>query len=346
MSDTKKNKTGLRLVDLVEFATRPTVSWIIRDIVPRDSVALVFGPPKEGKTFAVVDMLLHAAHGLDWHGHAIRRPQRVAFLSGEGQTGLRVRLHAWLQHHDSADLKGAFTVLPVSLALPERIDELIDLLGEFRPDVIAIDTLNVYFGGGDENSTQDMTRFVAALRRLREALSCSILIIHHTGLTNTERERGSIALRGAVDVVIRVGKERGGPGRLGFQVLLGRDIEPMDTPLSLRLRRVETDWKDEDDNALRTCIVEAAGQSSDYVRPKARPLGAAQCDVLSIARDLAAAETPDASGWSATSRNAIASRAKFQGISRQSVSSALRSLEAHGRIRLTATEKVLVEMES
>lgn len=344
MSAKNENKTGLRLVNLSEFATSPTVQWSIRGILPRDTLALVFGPPKEGKTFAVVDMLLHAAHGLDWHGHAIRQPQRVAFFSGEGQTGLRVRLHAWTQHHDSAELKGAFNVLPVSLALPDRIEELIELLRDFKPDVIAIDTLNAYFGSGDENSTHDMTRFVAELRRLREALSCSVLIIHHTGLTNTDRERGSIALRGAVDVVIRVSRERGRPGCLGFQVILGRDLEPMDAPLALRLRPIETDWRDEDGVPLKTCIVETADQPTMSGEQRARPLGAAQSSVLAIARKLAAHEIPDESGWAEISRTQIVSCAKDRGVSRQSVSSALHSLEGHGWIRLTKTGTIFVRI--
>jgi len=345
MSD-KKSRTGLRLVDLAEFATRPTVQWAIRGILPRDTLALVFGPPKEGKTFAVVDMLLHAAHGLDWHGHAIRRPQRVAFLSGEGQTGLRVRLHAWTQYHDSAELQGAFNVLPVSLALPDRIEELIELLRDFKPDIIAIDTLNAYFGGGDENSTHDMTRFVTELRRLREALSCIILIIHHTGLTNTDRERGSIALRGAVDVVIRVSKERSSSGGLGFQVILGRDVEPMDAPLALRLRPVETDWQDEDGIPLKTCIVETADQPIKAGEQKARLLGAAQRTVLAIAHELAAHGVPDESGWVGLSRAQIASCAKERGVSRQSLSSALHSLDGHDRIRLTESETILVRISA
>lgn len=191
-----------------------------------------------------------------------------------------------------------------------------------------------------------MTQFVAGLRRLREALSCSVVIIHHTGISNTERERGSGALRGAADVLIRVRKMRGGSGCLSFEVLPGRDIEPMEAPLALRLRRVETDWCDDDGNRLATCIVEAGDQPIASTEHKARPLEGAQSAVLTIARDLAAAEVPDPSGWVGISRRQITCRAKLRGISRQSVSPALRSLEGHGCIRLTEVEKVLVRAES
>src|SRR5215472_15095798 len=118
----------LELLDLGEFAIQPTSRWLIRGILPPDSLAVVFGPPKGGKTFSTTDMLMHAAHGMDWHGHSNPRPLRVAFLAGEGRNGLKVRLHAWIGHHDSADLTGAFKVLPVSLSLPDHVEELIELL--------------------------------------------------------------------------------------------------------------------------------------------------------------------------------------------------------------------------
>jgi RecA-family ATPase len=199
----------LELQDLKTFATQPKARWLVRGILPPDSLVVVFGLPKGGKTFSTTDMLMHAAHGMDWYGHAVPRPLRVAFLAGEGRNGLRVRLHAWMQHHDTADLSGAFEVLPTSFALPDRVEELIELLRPFKPDVIVPDTLNAFFGVGDENSTQDMTRFVAALRRLREALSCSVVVLHHTALADAARERGSGVLRGAADVVIQVGKAWG-----------------------------------------------------------------------------------------------------------------------------------------
>ena len=52
---------------------------------------------------------------------------------------------------------------------------------------------------GDENSQRDMNAFIAGLDQIKREFECSILIIHHTGYSNTERERGSSVLRAGVD---------------------------------------------------------------------------------------------------------------------------------------------------
>jgi hypothetical protein len=48
--------------------------------------------------------------------------------------------------------------------------------------------------------------FCAAIRRRRDTLGCSVYVIHYTGWHDSGRERGSIVLRAAADVVIQVGK--------------------------------------------------------------------------------------------------------------------------------------------
>lgn len=334
----------LKLQDLGEFATQPEARWLVRGILPPDSLVVVFGSAKGGKTFSTTDMLMHAAHGMDWHGHAIPRPLRVAFLAGEGRNGLRVRLHAWLQHHDSAALTGAFKVLPTSFSLPDRVEELIELLRPFDPDVVVPDTLNAFFGVGDENSTQDMTRFVAACRRLREALSCTVVVLHHTALADTGRERGSGVLRGAADVVIQVGKDESGSDCLGFQVVTGRDIEPMEQPLALRLAKVETDWVDDDGETLATCIVQAAAQPVTLAGRGSRPLGEAQAMILACARELAANHQADAGGWVVLARADVSARAKEHGVSRQSISSAWQPLQTRGYLRLAEPGSVMLKV--
>src|SRR5439155_17182506 len=71
-----------------------------------------------------------------------------------------------------------------------------------RPVLIIIDTLARCLVGGDENSAKDMGIAIAALDRLRAELGCSVLVVHHTGHANEERERGSSALRAAVDTLL------------------------------------------------------------------------------------------------------------------------------------------------
>jgi hypothetical protein len=249
----------LQLVDLKTFVTRPSIRWLVGDAIPGGSLGLMFGAPKSGKTFAALDLLMHAAHGLDWHGHKVTRPLRIAYLAGEGINGLRLRIRAWAQHHDSATLGGDFRFVPVSFSLPDRAEEVIELLRDYRPDVLVTDTLNAYFtAGGDDGKTGDMTVFVSAIRRIRDALDCAVLVIHHSPVGDATRERGSVVLRGSMDVVFQVARDAEGSDAFGVQLTAARDVETWVEPLALRLQRFETDWLDEDGEPMSTCIVTAS----------------------------------------------------------------------------------------
>ena len=327
--------SAFQLVSLQEFVTRPESGpMLIAGIVPREAIVVVFGPPKGGKTFSVTDLAMHAAHGMAWHGRAPAGPLKVAFLAGEGRNGLKVRLKAWLEHHDTAQLTGDFRLLPESLSLPARAQEVVESLEEYAPDLVVVDTLNAYFGLGDENSTMDMTAFVGAVRHIRDELHCSLVVIHHTGLADSSRERGSGVLRGAADVIVQVARDESGSGLVGFQVVTGRDVEEWPEALSLRLRRVEVEWTDDDGQPFATCIVEGAGEPVSLPGRSSRPLGPAQAQLLEVIRELAGRQQPDAEGWILLSRLDVAEIAKQRGLAKQSISSAWQPLQARGVIRL------------
>lgn len=258
--------TELRLLSLDEFCQPPAAMWLVRGLIPASGIVVVFGAPKSGKSCVVGDMTMHFAHGMHWRGHCVSRAIRVAYFAGEGQNGLKVRLHAWRSEH-APERTGEYKLLPISLSLPDRREELLVLLREYRADIVVVDTLNTFFGGLDENSTGDMTAFVAALRELIDGLGCAVVVIHHTGLADPSRARGSTVLRASADVIAQVVKDERVKGLVGFQVIEGRDTETWDEPLSLQLNPVEVDWRDDDGKPMRTCVVES---TNDRVRARGR----------------------------------------------------------------------------
>lgn len=335
---------SLRLLSLDDFVQRPTISTYVAGIIPAHSMIVAFGPTKQGKTFVMGDLLMHAAHGLDWHGYKIKRRLRVAYLIGEGATGFKVRLHAWLAHHDNIEEPGEFRILPRSMSLPANYGELVPVLQEFGPDVVVTDTLNRYFGGGDENSTQDMTTFCTACKQVIDEVACSLIAIHHTGHGDSGRERGSIVLRSACDVVIQIGKDTTGNGLVGFQVITGRDVEPMEAPLSLRLKQTVTDWIDEDGQPMTTCLVESAGQPVNLPGSNVRPLGPGQSKLYEVIKAEAQKHPKDANGDVLLTRMDIVALAKERGLSKQTISSAWEPLAKRHYIRLLEPGSLLVRV--
>lgn len=333
----------LHLLSLEEFVIRPSISSLVDGIWPPQGIVVAFGPPKEGKTFTMTDLSMHAAHDAsDWHGFKIRRPLRIGFMAGEGTIGLKLRLHAWRQHHDTAQMLGNFRVLPESLSLPDRAGEVVEALRTFSPDIVVADTLNAYFGAGDENSTADMTRFCSSVRYIRDELRCTVVIIHHTGLGNQTRERGSIVLRASADVVIQIGRDENDPSLVGFQVVAARDMETMAEPIALHLRRVETDWLDDDGKAMTTCIVEAAHSPVSLAGRGGKPLGGRQRELIDIAREFARAR--GGKGEVIIPRLDISQEAQRRGIPKQTISSAWEPLEARGYWRRLEPGSIAIQV--
>ena len=52
-------------------------------------------------------------------------------------------------------------------------------------------TLSRCIAGKDENSSQTMTGAVAAVDRLREALNCLVLLVHHSGKNEAQADPGA-----------------------------------------------------------------------------------------------------------------------------------------------------------
>ena len=87
----------------------------------------------------------------------------------------------------------------------EYIRKLVAGIGQ--PVLIVVDTLNRNFGAGDENSTKDMTLFVAGLDKLRLATGACVLTNHHCGHADKTRMRAAISLHNAVDAEYLVDRD-------------------------------------------------------------------------------------------------------------------------------------------
>ena len=176
------------------------LKWLIREYVEQDALCQIFGPPGSYKTFIVMGIAFAVASGLDWCGHKVMRQGPVVYICGEGHNGIARRWRVQRQHHNiTGKLPIYFSSVAVGLSDAEnaaRLRDVIDAL-EAPPVLIVVDTLARNFGPADENSTADMNRFVANIDALRG--DATVIVIHHSGHTNTERERGASSLRGAID---------------------------------------------------------------------------------------------------------------------------------------------------
>src|SRR5437879_5503539 len=64
--------------------------YLVKDILPREGLIIVWGPPKCGKSFWVFDLALHVALGWNYRGHRVQ-PGTVVYIACEGERGLSAR---------------------------------------------------------------------------------------------------------------------------------------------------------------------------------------------------------------------------------------------------------------
>jgi len=176
--------------------------WLVKRVLRRGELAVLFADPSVGKTFAAIDLGLKVALGLPWWGYGVKQGL-VIYLAAEGVGGLRYRVKAWALENN-AEVHGCpFFVLPHAVILGDD-DQFERFLAAIKgltegPALIVIDTLARCMAGSDENSAEEMGTLIDRCAQL-QALGSAVLVIHHKNKAGTG-ERGSTALRGAADVM-------------------------------------------------------------------------------------------------------------------------------------------------
>lgn len=208
-----KHRNALRLVPFHEIKLNTQPRYLVKGVLPSRGLGLVWGPPKQGKSFWTCDIATHVAMGWEYRGRRAKKGI-VVYCVLEGQSGFEARKAAMEQTllKDVDPRQVPFFIMPVKMSLVAQRGELIKLiqdeLGDDMPALVVIDTLNRSFEGS-ESDDESMTRYIKAADELTDTFDCLTLVVHHSGW-DTSRARGHSALIGAIDVEISVKKSEEG----------------------------------------------------------------------------------------------------------------------------------------
>jgi putative DNA primase/helicase len=246
------------LIPADDFCAQPSpISWLVKRWIQSQALVMVHGPSGGGKTFVVLDWCLRMASGTeDWAGHKVRQGN-VVYLAGEGHHGLRGRVAAWKHHHKAGKLAMWLSKDGCDLNTPTgylKVVEQVRMLKD-RPSVIVVDTLHRFLSG-DENSAQDAKTMLDACNALMQEFDCSIILVHHTGVSEEaqHRARGSSAWRGALDIEISIipGKD---DQPMQIVQRKSKDAEMAET-VYVELQQVAIPgWRDEDDQQVTSAVI-------------------------------------------------------------------------------------------
>lgn len=184
--------------------------YVIKGIIPRNGLCIVYGDSQAGKSFLTIDMALHVAMGKEWFGHRIRRGG-VIYQAGEGQMGILKRFRAARNAlqcpHDLP-----IVILPRQVDLWNPSGDTDKLIAEIRMqaatlsaplELIIIDTHATASAGADENSAKDMTLLIQHYKKIQETTGASVIVVHHRNAAG-EKMRGHTSLPAAADATVEV----------------------------------------------------------------------------------------------------------------------------------------------
>lgn len=203
-----------------------------------EGINVIYGMPKRGKSFFVIDVTVCYAAQMDFHGTTLgSKHGRVLYVAGEGGAAqITKRVTDLIERRgfdeltvDCIEMNWHLVDHRINLLDAKSIQAFIDA-NPGRWDIIVIDTLARNMDG-DENSTQDMNDLIAGCDALRTATGATIILIHHCGKDG--KLRGSSALYGALDTLLLV--SRGKDGLTYVRTEDARDFELPEVPLIYRL---------------------------------------------------------------------------------------------------------------
>jgi hypothetical protein len=254
--------------------------YLIHGLIPAKGLTVAWGPPKCGKTFTVTEMLLTIALGWDYRGRKVQQGP-VVYCSFEGQAGLAGRIEAFRQKHMGEDPDPIpFHAVTATLDLVRQVEDLIASIkdAKIQPLAVCLDTLNRSLMGS-ENNDQDMGAYIAACDRIREALDCAVIIIHHCGIQGT-RPRGHTSLTGAADAQLAFSRDRN--SNVEMRVEYMKDGGSEGEVVVSRLESVDVGI-DADDLPITSCVVMPADAVSAPERTTKLPKN--QYTLLGILRE-------------------------------------------------------------
>lgn len=235
------------------LSVKPTKDFI-EDVIPQESIILLYGTHSTAKSFVAIDWAYSVASGQVWSllpGSAVIKSP-VVYIALEGQAGIRNRILAWVAAHGGEDpnvrwrghlymekdgnnqawdLRDGFH--EGKLALARKINRLPKV-----PRLVIFDTLADALTGGNENLAQDMGQFISAAKYLIAHANCSVLIIHHENAQGGMR--GSTRLPASCDVVLRSEAVESSPGLFRISWVKSKEGQEQD-PILFELDQVQTE---------------------------------------------------------------------------------------------------------
>lgn len=209
------------------------MEWLWYPYFPRYGLTLIAGDPGIGKSLLTSLLLATVTSSLNWP-LSNEKPDgnRVLVLAAE-DNWQRVVLNRLIKA--GVNLDNLHQMYKFRALTNDRLELLSEHMEEWRPDLVVVDTLSAYMGGGrDMHRQNEVGEFMALLTEMAEATGSAIVGLAHLNKTSAEnplyRIVGSIGFAASIRSALFFGPDPDDPSRVALahgkanQSELGRTI--------------------------------------------------------------------------------------------------------------------------
>ncbi|WP_079435702.1 AAA family ATPase [Zoogloea sp. LCSB751] len=273
-----------QVVPASAFSRGRPPGWLVKGVIPRAELVVLFGESGSGKSFLALDIGAAVARGVNWRGHRTAAG-RVIYIAAEGGGGFRNRIKAYEIHHSTSFDGVPFGVIHAAPNLLQKADVIavckaIDAAG--GADLIIVDTFAQTTPGANENAGEDVGKALSNCRGMHRATGAVVLLVHHAGKDLSRGARGWSGLRAAADAEIEV--SRLGIGRLARSTKQKDGEDGIEWGFDLE--RVPVGM-DEDGDVVESCVVIEAGVPTVMNANRRRPAGKWERLVMEVVGEVA-----------------------------------------------------------
>ena len=259
-----KEEKRYQLLSVSDIQKLPKIDWLVKDVLPAQGLACIYGPSGSSKSFLALDLSLSIACKSEWFGLKIKCVP-VIYIVLEGLQGFIKRVDAWITQNKIRPKKFYLIRDDINLFNFADVSDLVASLQEanFVNGLIVIDTLNQASPGVDENSVKEISQVINHLKFIQRETNSLTLIVHHSGKDVNRGLRGSSSIRAALDTSIEVSSES--YTQKEWRIEKSKDSADGQT-YKYSLKEI-TVGQDEDQAPITSCVVEP-GEKILFSKPK------------------------------------------------------------------------------
>jgi RecA-family ATPase len=206
----KKEEQPRFIVRDAKYALRPQppLEWIVDKLITEGSVSVFYGEPGSKKTYSLLSLAVCVALGKPWLGFMVKQMKVLIIDEESGERRFTLRLGAAIRGEfgDESTPIEFVSLAEFKLDNEGDVEMVLELIQKRGAGLVIIDALADVMDG-DENSKQDTQPVLNKLRKIAVITNAAIIVIHHSNKSGGYR--GSSAIKGALDLMIKIQSDDG-----------------------------------------------------------------------------------------------------------------------------------------